>query len=529
MVVTGELVVLLALISQATHGKTRWRNCMPFIKQGRYLATALLLFSGAVFHQNSLATEHGVIIGFHEQPGPGQRELILDLGGQISREYSLIPAIAAKIPTAALAALSSHPLVAYVEEDAEIGPIKPSPSIQSAPAAFTAASTEDEYGRSWGVQHIGSKMAHLQGITGKGVKIAVIDSGIDYNHEDLDGNYQGGYDFVFDDDDPMDDSLNSHGTHVAGIIAAEKNGIGVVGVAPEASLYSLKVLPKYGTALTSNIVAAFQWAVDNQMDIINISIEGGHSETLQAACDAAYDAGLLIVAAAGNTSGQSARYPASYSSVIAVTNTDQNNNLANTAPISPEIELSAPGEAVLSTAQTAETQYRTLSGTSQSAPHVAGMAALLIASGNLQDINNDGKTDNRDLRLKLQEAVDDLGEPGRDELFGYGLVNVGKMFSATARIRLEKSEQWLAGWETYAMENRKHHVSIQNDSLYGIISWVSENGRFRRDLSAVHIFQGYKQQLPRQVDFELDATATTLEVIFIPFGKTASFADITIY
>ncbi len=502
---------------------------MPFIKHRNFLVATLLVVIGVISPYPGMAAEHEVIVGFHEHPGASQRGLIESLGGQIYREYNLIPAIVAKMPTANLAALRNHPLVAYVEQDTEVTSIDPPYlSMLSASTGLSAASTQDEYAHSWGVQHIGSEVAHSQGITGKGVKIAVIDSGIDYGNEELDGNYQGGYDFVHDDNDPRDDSYSSHGTHVAGVIAAEKNGIGVVGVAPEASLYALKVLTSFGSGLTSDTVAAIQWAVDNNMDIINISIQGEDKASLKAACDAAYNAGLLIVAAAGNTYGQSASYPASYDSVVAVTNTDKDNNLASSAPVSPEIELSAPGESIFSTARTRYNNYGTLSGTSQAAPHVTGMAALILSSGKLKDLNSDGEINNKDLRLELQASTDDLGDTGKDELFGYGLVNVEKAIPPAIQIHLERTQQWLAGWQAYTMENGNHHVSIQNNSLYGMISWVSENGTFRRDLSGVHIFKGYRQQLPQQIDFELDATNTSLKVVFIPFGKIGSSADITI-
>ncbi len=499
---------------------------MPDLKLRHSLISLMLLVTGIVSPQTGMAADHGVIIGFHEQPGSTHRKLINDLGGQISREYTLIPAVVAKIPSTNLTILRNHPLVAYVEENTEIKTmVSPYLPPQSATSGFFSASTEDEYQRSWGIQRIGSKAAHAQGVTGKGIKVAIIDSGIDYNHEDLDNNYLGGYDFVFDDDDPMDDSWNSHGTNIAGVIAAEKNGIGVVGVAPEASLYALKVLNQRGDGLMENIVAAIQWAVDNKMDIINISIEGEGSEALKTVCDAAYEAGLLIVAAAGNTKGGPASPLASYSSVVAATSTDKENNLASHAPISPEVELSAPGVSIYSTARTTSGGgYGSLDGTSQAAPHVTGMAALILSSGKLEDLNGDGETNNKDLRLMLQRSVDDLGDAGRDELFGYGLVNLRKVFP----IHLERTEQWLAGWQTAILDNRQYRISIQNNSLYGIISWVSENGTFRRDLSAVHIFKGYRQQLPQQIDFELDATGKTLKVIFIPFGEIGSFADITI-
>ena len=388
------------------------------------------------------------------------------------------------------------------------------------------------------MQHIGSKTVHNRDITGKGISVAVIDSGIDYTHDDLKDNYQGGYDFINNDNYPMDDSNypnHSHGTNVAGIIAAQKNDTGVVGVAPEVSLYALKVLNEQGSGDTSHVIAAIEWAVENGIDIINLSMEMNNAflgnqekQALQAACEAAYNAGVLIVAAAGNTFGQEVNYPAAFDSVIAVTATDRDNIPADFSPESIKIELSAPGKDIYSTARVSKGGYNTLSGTSQAAPHVTGVAALILSSGNLEDMNNDGEINNKDLRIKLQVSVNDLDRAGKDELFGYGLVNADEAVTPTNQIYIERTQQWLNGWKTHTVENGIHDISIQNHSLYGIISWVSENGLFRQDLSTVHIFESSQQQPLQQIDFSLDATGTSFKITFIPFGKIGSSAKIII-
>ena len=121
--------------------------------------------------------------------------------------------------------------------------------------------TGNEVGNSWGVAHIFADVAHASGNKGTGIKVAILDTGIDYTHEDLAGNYIGGYDFVFNDNDPYDDNYFGHGTHVAGIIAAEENGIGVIGVAPEAELFAVKVLDGAGFGTADWIIAGIEWAV----------------------------------------------------------------------------------------------------------------------------------------------------------------------------------------------------------------------------------------------------------------------------
>jgi hypothetical protein len=283
---------------------------------------------------------------------------------------------------------------------------------------------DTELDNSWGVKRIGAGLVHDSGNNGgAGVKVAIIDTGIDYNHSDLYANYAGGYDFVNSDDDPMDD--NGHGTHVAGIIAALDNEIGVVGVAPEAELYALKALDKTGSGYVSDVIYAIQWASDpdgdgsakDRLDIINMSLGADVGNIFfKWACNLAYRDGLLLVAAAGN--GGSVIYPAAYSSVIAVsaTSQDNDNTIASFSSTGSEVELAAPGVNIYSTYL--NNNYKTFDGTSMSSPHVAGTAALVWA-------DKPGWS-NKKIRAQLQDTADDLGASGRDSLYGYGLVNAAE-------------------------------------------------------------------------------------------------------
>jgi len=364
-----------------------------------FLAISIILLSGTAYSEEP---RRDVIIGFHQMPIPSEKALIHSEGGVVKQEYRLIPAVSASLSEQAIDNMRKNPRVAYIEDD----------------LILTIAT--DEYVNSSGVRHIGCEMTHNNGVDGTGVKVAVIDTGIDYTHEDLDANYKGGYDFVFNDSDPFDGN-NSHGTHVAGIIAAERNGIGVVGVAPNASLYAVRVLDSAGFGTVSWVIAGIEWAVDNDMDVAIMS--SGTKEDcqpLREACRNASDAGVLLVAAAGNTDGGNVTYPARYDSVIAVTATDLSDSQASFSPIGPEVELAAPGVNILSTVVGASS-YGNLGGTSQAAPHVAGTAALIISS-NLQDVNDDGVVNNEDVRLQLQSTAQDLGDPGKDDTYGYGLV-----------------------------------------------------------------------------------------------------------
>jgi len=214
----------------------------------------LMMVSFFILPELAFSADKSVIIGFKQKPGPSEQALIHGARGIIKRTYELIPAVAANIPEQEIAKLRKSDRISYVEENAVY-------------RAATNPLPGHEYENSWGVQHILSDVAHASGNRGTGVKVAVLDTGIDYNHEDLDGNYIDGRDFVFDDDDPFDDSFNSHGTHVAGIIAAEENGIGVIGVAPEVDLFAVKVLDGAGFGLEDWIIAGIDWAVRNGVEV----------------------------------------------------------------------------------------------------------------------------------------------------------------------------------------------------------------------------------------------------------------------
>jgi len=260
-----------------------------------------------------------VLIGFTQRPGGAEEALVHRAGGDIKYTYHLVPAIAAAIPQSAIDGLRNNPKITRIGPDLEVHAVG-KPKGQDLP---------------WGVDRIDAEIVHSDGNKGTGVKVAVIDSGIDYNHPDLDGNYAGGHDFVNEDSDPMAD--NGHGSHVAGTLAAEDNKIGVVGVAPEANVYALKVLNSSGGGEWSDVISAMQWSVDHGMQVANLSL-GSSSDpgpVEKSAFDNAEAAGLVIVAAAGNTYGGAGIYPARWDSVIAVSATTDTNALASFSSLAP--------------------------------------------------------------------------------------------------------------------------------------------------------------------------------------------------
>ena len=489
------------------------------------IAAAAILFAGT----EALGAERKVIIGFHKTPEATEKGFVESRRGRITKEFKRVKAVVVEIDEAELPGLLSNPDVAYIEEDARIQALEPVLGTSLMTAA--AATQSIEYENAWSVAHIGAEGVHNQSMTGAGVSVAVLDTGIDYNHPDLDMNYSGGDNFVSVDPnyhDPMDDSYNSHGTHVAGIIAAELDGAGSVGVAPDASIYAVKVLDGAGFGPVSSVVAGIDWAIANQIDIVNMSI--GFSSDYQAladACAQAEAAGVLLVAAAGNTYGAPVLYPAAYPSVIAVGATTIFDEIAPISSSGSEMELVAPGLNVYST--TAGGNYGFLGGTSQAAPHVSGLAALILSAGLFDDIDGDGLVNHHDVRLLMRNTAIDLGDPGFDQVHGYGLVSAtnalpGTVPNAITHLMIEKHKgSSKKDWENITITDGVFDVTIANTSLKGIKVLVFEGAHVRRDLSQKFCFK--KADAPQEASFSIDATLTSYKLVFSPKGKEGSLAD----
>lgn len=474
-----------------------------------FLISCVILLLNGMINGAALAADRNVIIGFHQSNATAQEKLVKDNGGKLKKTFHLVWAISASISDENISKLKLDPNVAYIEND----------------SVYKAA---DEYTSSWGVAHIGSKVVHDQGIYGAGVKIAVLDTGIDYNHEDLKGNYKGGFDFAFNDADPFDDSTLSHGTHVSGIIAAQNNGIGVIGVSPNADIYAVKVLDGAGFGTASWIISGLQWAVDNNMNIATMSLEGPDSITLHNAVDNAYNSGVLLVAAGGNNNGGSVLYPGAYGSVIAVSATDANDQIAGFSSVGPEIELAAPGVNIYSTVRGG---YAYMSGTSMAAPHVTGDAAL-IYSTNFPDVNGDGLRNNKDVRELLHNAKD-LGTAGKDNMFGYGLVDASMSVPGisatppnpvlTINLTLKRTSASPDGdIQKENLSKGNYSINIRNVNLTEVDMKVYENGEFIKSLSRDLKFSSKKNN----INFNL--TVNNVLVTFTPYGKRGSTGDITI-
>ena len=294
--------------------------------------------------------------------------------------------------------------------------------------------------------------------TGSGVTVAVIDTGIayeDYRYPkskkrfykapDLAGTcFVAGYDFVSNDTHPNDD--NSHGTHVAGTVAqTTNNSLGVSGLAFNSCLQPVKVLGSNGSGTTANVAKGIRFAADNGAKVINLSLgSSSFSQTLLDAVAYAHSKGVTIVAAAGNDGTNTVSYPAAHDDyVIAVGATRFDETLSYYSNFGTSLDVVAPGgdtrvdqngdgygDGVLqntfnpNTKRTNNFGYWFFQGTSQATPHVAGLAALLISNGNATTPAN--------VRTAIQSTADDLGIIGRDDTYGFGLINVPAALGWTA-------------------------------------------------------------------------------------------------
>ncbi|TFF89389.1 MAG: hypothetical protein EU549_00805, partial [Promethearchaeota archaeon] len=273
----------------------------------------------------------------------------------------------------------------------------------------------------WDLPLIGMESAWDTQLGSHAVYVAVIDSGIDYSHPDISGNYVPlGYDWVNDDNDPMDD--RGHGTHCAGTIAATiNNEIGVAGMA-QVSIFAEKCLDNQGSGSHADFKSAVVHAVDNGADIISYSAGGSDSITKQEGVDYAISHGVMFIAAAGNEGNNIEFYPAAYPEVIAVSATDQNDQLASFSNYGNWIDVAAPGVDIVSTYLGGS--YAIYDGTSMATPHVSGLAALIKSQfPSYTSIQ---------IEQLIYEYAADLGDPGFDQYFGNGRIDATSIFLINA-------------------------------------------------------------------------------------------------
>jgi thermitase len=248
------------------------------------------------------------------------------------------------------------------------------------------------------------------------IKIAILDTGIDQDHEDLKNKVVINYKCA--DSSPTVDDLYGHGTHVAGIAAAAtNNGIGVAGLGYNASLMNVKVLDDGGSGYYSWIANCITWAADNGAKVINMSLGGpSKSKTLENAINYAWKKGVVLVGAAGNSGNSSPTYPGYYTNVIAVAATDKNDQKASWSSYGRWVDVAAPGVDIYSTFPNHSytlnkgSGYGYGSGTSMATPHVAGLAALVWSTSY--------GTSNSSVRKRIETYADKIPGTGSDWFYG---------------------------------------------------------------------------------------------------------------
>jgi serine protease len=366
-------------------------------------------------------------------PRYSREEIVVKFKGEST--FRRVPVGAGETPEAAIARFGGRNDVAYAEPNYEavafFTPNDPYYQFQWHLSNGVYGGIEAE--RAWDVA------------TGSGVVVAIVDTGIAYENyqrswkekyyiaPDLAGtSFVPGYDFVNDDTHANDD--NGHGTHVAGTVAqSTDNSLGIAGVAFNATLMPVKVLGKNGSGNYADVADGIRYAADNGADIITLSL-GGPSPTtyLEEAVKYAHDKGVLVIAATGNDGIGSVAYPAAYDDyVVAVGATRFDETRSYYSNYGASVDLVAPGgdmgvdqnkdgygDGVLQQTfgnKTNDWGYYFFQGTSMATPHVAGVAALVLAHGNTANVF--------ELRSALEESADDLGPAGRDSEYGWGLVN----------------------------------------------------------------------------------------------------------
>ncbi len=299
----------------------------------------------------------------------------------------------------------------------------------------TLTPDDPRYYQQWGMDKINAPRAWYCGFQGSSdVVVAVIDSGVDMDHPEFTGKLVAGKDWANDDNWPDDD--HGHGTHVAGIVGAiGNNGAGVAGVAWNTRIMPLKTLDADGSGWVSWSIQAVLWAADNGADVINMSLGSTYrSDAFQQAVNYAHGKGVLVVASAGNcgdgaytTNGcdyqDQPSYPGAYDNVVAVASTAADNTRSSFSTRGSYVDVAAPGSEIYSTFLVdAFGGYREMSGTSQASPHVAGLAALIKAA---QPALTPAQ-----ITSAVQNSAVDLGLPGKDDQFGWGLINAAAALGA---------------------------------------------------------------------------------------------------
>ncbi len=359
------------------------------------------------------------LVGYEPGTSEAQRLALIEAaGGRLLRHLPALSADLVAFPTAQIAsgspaeaelmsAMAEQAAVSYVEPNYTYtisAPFTPTDTLLSQQYAWSRIDAYDGWGLSRGSAN---------------VVIAVIDSGVQLDHPDLQGKLVAGYDFVQNDSDPGDPV--GHGTHVAGTAAAAtNNGAGVAGTCPECRVMPVRVISATGSGFVSDIAEGIVYAADRGAKVINLSLGGAASSTLKSAVDYAWGKGAFLACAAGNsgTSSTADAYPGAYDNCFAVAATNSADGRASYSNYGVWVEVGAPGDQILSTYK--GSTYSLLSGTSMAAPHVAGLAGLLASQG----------YSNAAIRERICATADDIAGTGGS--WSCGRINLERALTAGA-------------------------------------------------------------------------------------------------
>jgi subtilisin family serine protease len=281
---------------------------------------------------------------------------------------------------------------------------------------------DPSYPQQWALTKIQASSAWNVTQGSSSVIIASADTGLFAAHPDLNGKVVAGYNFQNANGDTTD--VHGHGTATAGVmVATTNNQQGVAAIGRNSFVMPLRVCDANGACNWANLAQAIVYAADHGAKVMNMSVATtAYSAALADAVDYAWSRGMVLVAAAGNCACSTVHYPAGLPNVISVSATDQNDVKWVNSNFGPYVKVSAPGQSILTTRR--DGTYSNWSGTSFASPHVAGIAALMMAAN--------PALSNQDIVNLIQSSADDIGPAGRDEQFGYGRVNAAKALQSAS-------------------------------------------------------------------------------------------------
>ena len=386
-----------------------------------------------VLHHNerdrSHYVEHEVVVRFHPRPAPSTIDkLLASVDGKVKRDYGQAMIIkSGSLSTMELMKkLAEHPDSIYAE-----------PNYLLLPNRVPNDTYYQDY--QWNLPMIGMEKSWEITRGSNDVIVAIVDTGIDLAHPEFQGKLVEGYNVLEDNNHPEDD--NGHGTHVAGVIAAKSNNAdGIAGMSWNSKLMPIKAIGADGAGSAFDIAQGIYWATDHGADVINLSV-GNYtsSAALLEACRYAFERNVVLVAASGNDASEQPSYPAAYEEVLSVAAVDHNRERADFSNFGDNIDVAAPGVDIPSTYIYSD--YAILSGTSMACPHVAALASLI------RSVRPGMK--NTDVMELIRTSADDLGPPGKDMLYGYGLINANNALSgltpAPKQVRKTQERETIGG------------------------------------------------------------------------------------